>query len=104
MPRPRVRASSFVLAGAAALLVAGCGRIDHTAIEDMIRKDLTRKGHAIKSVSCPEQRPVKESAFDCKGVDGSGKAVVFKILYRPTDGGKADVHYSTIIDSNTVSN
>ena len=82
----------------ATLVAAGCNKTQHGVIEDPIKQDLKTKGHPVSSVSCPADRDFKQDTFECTAKDSAGKAVVFNVTIRPTEGGKADVRYTGKVD------
>ncbi len=85
----------------ASALLAACNKTRHAVVEDVIKQDVRQKGHPIKSVSCPEST---QDAFDCTGVDGSGRPVVFKVTIGPGDSGKVAVKYTATVDAKTFGN
>jgi hypothetical protein len=75
-----------LLAGLAVVAVAialpSCKptKLDHKKMEDMINSELTAKGVALKSVSCPDDRKIKSGdTFDCTGIDSDDEHLVFTV-------------------------
>jgi hypothetical protein len=89
---------------AASLGAAGCNKLKTEVVEDTIKQDVAKKGHTLKSLTCPQGLEFKQQAFDCSGVDGAGKPVAVKVTIRPTDGGKAEIKYTTTIDGKALAN
>lgn len=89
------------LLAALSVLAAGCGRVDHTKVEDSIRTELKSKNVGLKSVSCPD-RPVKAGdTFDCTGIDEAEQHLVFTVTQ--SEGGNVDWKLDgMIIDQATI--
>jgi hypothetical protein len=96
------RISALLLLSAAALFA--CNKLDKNGVEQTVVQSMGGKGHAMKSVICPDGLDFKEQTIDCSGVDSAGKPVAFKITIKPTSGGKADIRYVTTIDGKQFSN
>jgi Domain of unknown function (DUF4333) len=89
---------------AAALALTGCNKVKKEVVEDMLKQELQKKGHPLSSASCPDGLELKDSNFECTGVDASGKSLPIKVHLRPTEGGKADIRFSVVVDGKTLSN
>jgi hypothetical protein len=89
---------------AAALTLAGCNKLKKDVVEDVLKQELQKRGHALSSVSCPDGLEFKDINFECAGVDAGGKSIPIKVHVRPTDGGKADIRFSVVVDGKTLSN
>jgi Domain of unknown function (DUF4333) len=69
----------------AVLSVACMRKLDNKKIEQNIQDELTTKGVAMKSLSCPSGRALNSGdTFDCTGVDADGETLVFHVTQ--TDG------------------
>lgn len=60
-------------------------KLDNKKIEQNIQNELSTKGVAMKSISCPAGQAVTAGVtFDCTGVDSDGETLVFHV--KETDG------------------